>query len=91
MGYEPLQVVPSVLLSEFLTGLLAGFTHHTIGNVNFKPRTMNIKKMYFSLKRDRSFKQLKNRIPEEPQDRHNHSIMQRYRYRCRRFSVDKFA
>jgi uncharacterized protein len=51
LGYEPLQVVPSVLLSELITGLLAGFTHHTIGNVNFKPKTMNIKKIYFSLKR----------------------------------------
>ena len=50
MGYEPLQVVPSVLLSELITGLLAGFTHHAIGNVNFKPKTMNIKKIYLSLK-----------------------------------------
>lgn len=50
MGYDPLQVVPSVLLSELITGLLAGFTHHTIGNVNFKPRTMNIKKIYVSLR-----------------------------------------
>ncbi len=50
VGYEPLQVVPSILLSELITGLLAGFTHHTIGNVNFKPKTMNIKKIYLSLK-----------------------------------------
>lgn len=50
MGYEPLQVVPSVLLSELITGLLAGFTHHAIGNVNFKPKTMNIKRIYLSLK-----------------------------------------
>ena len=26
-GFEPLQVVPAVLLSELVTGLLAGFTH----------------------------------------------------------------
>ena len=50
LGYEPLQVVPSILLSELITGLLAGFTHHAIGNVNFKPKTMNIKKIYLSLR-----------------------------------------
>jgi len=42
IGYEPLQVVPSILLSELVTGLLGGFTHHSMGNVNFKPRTMNL-------------------------------------------------
>lgn len=37
MGYEPAQVVPSVLLSEFLTGILAGVFHHELGNVDFRP------------------------------------------------------
>ncbi|HET91760.1 MAG TPA: sulfite exporter TauE/SafE family protein [Chloroflexi bacterium] len=37
MGYEPIQIVPSVLLSEFLTGILAGVLHHEFGNVSFKP------------------------------------------------------
>jgi len=37
IGYEPAQIVPSVLLSEFLTGVLAGVLHHEVGNVNFKP------------------------------------------------------
>jgi uncharacterized membrane protein YfcA len=36
-GYETTQIVPSVLLSEFLTGTLAGVLHHECGNVNFKP------------------------------------------------------
>ncbi len=36
MGYEPTQIVPSVLLSEFLTGILAGALHQEFGNVNFK-------------------------------------------------------
>ena len=35
MGYEPAQIVPSVLLSEFLTGILAGVLHHEVGNVSF--------------------------------------------------------
>lgn len=37
MGYETAQIVPSVLLSEFLTGILAGVLHHELGNVNLRP------------------------------------------------------
>jgi uncharacterized membrane protein YfcA len=37
MGYEPAQIVPSVLLSEFLTGISAGILHHEFGNVDFRP------------------------------------------------------
>ena len=37
LGYEPTQIVPSVLLSEFLTGVLAGIFHHECGNVDLKP------------------------------------------------------
>jgi hypothetical protein len=37
MGYEPTQIVPSVLLSEFLTGILAGVLHHEFGNVDLRP------------------------------------------------------
>ncbi|MBN1896284.1 MAG: sulfite exporter TauE/SafE family protein [Candidatus Aenigmarchaeota archaeon] len=35
MGFEPLQVVPSVLVSELVTGILAGIMHHKAGNVSF--------------------------------------------------------
>jgi uncharacterized membrane protein YfcA len=38
MGFDALQVVPTVLLSELVTGLLAGATHHAFGNVDLKPR-----------------------------------------------------
>ena len=34
-GYEPLQIVPAVLLSELLTGLAAGVMHQHDGNVDF--------------------------------------------------------
>lgn len=51
MGFNPLQVVPAILLSELITGLSAGFTHHSVGNVNFKPKTMNIKKIYLAIKK----------------------------------------
>lgn len=32
-GYSPLQVVPAILLSEFITGLSAAIMHHRVGNV----------------------------------------------------------
>ncbi|OIO64052.1 hypothetical protein COY26_00485 [Candidatus Woesearchaeota archaeon CG_4_10_14_0_2_um_filter_33_10] len=50
VGFSPLQVVPAVLLSELITGLLAGFTHHKAGNVNFKPKSTNIKYIIKRLK-----------------------------------------
>ncbi|MFH1550953.1 MAG: sulfite exporter TauE/SafE family protein [Planctomycetota bacterium] len=49
-GFKPMDIVPAVLLSELITGLLAGFTHHSVGNVNFKPATMNLKKIYLAIK-----------------------------------------
>jgi len=38
-GFTPLQIVPAVLISELITGFMAGFFHHKEGNVNFKPET----------------------------------------------------
>lgn len=35
LGFAPLHVIPLVLLSEFLTGLLAGGFHHAFRNVDF--------------------------------------------------------
>jgi len=35
MGFGPLQIVPAVLLSELVSGILAGVLHHREGNVNF--------------------------------------------------------
>ncbi len=39
MGFEPLQVVPAVLFSEFVSGLTAAAFHHSVRNVNFKPHS----------------------------------------------------
>ena len=36
MGYDPLQVVPAILLSELFSGLTAAFFHHWFKNVNLK-------------------------------------------------------
>ena len=35
LGYDPLTVVPAILLSELLTGGFAAFMHHRMGNVDF--------------------------------------------------------
>lgn len=35
VGFEPLQIVPAVLLSELMTGLSAGLLHQRDGNVDF--------------------------------------------------------
>jgi len=35
MGFSPLQVVPAILFSEFVTGILASVFHHKLGNVSF--------------------------------------------------------
>ena len=43
MGYNPLQIVPAVLLSELFTGLSAAFLHHKAKNVNLKFGTQDFK------------------------------------------------
>lgn len=41
MGYDPLQVVPVLLVSETVTGFFAGAFHHEFENVRFSFRDMN--------------------------------------------------
>lgn len=43
LGYEPAEIVPAVLFSEFVTGVLAGVFHHEFGNVDLKPGTRDFK------------------------------------------------
>ena len=35
IGFNPLQVVPAILFSEFVTGILAAVFHHKLGNASF--------------------------------------------------------
>jgi len=63
-GFEPLQVVPAVLLSELITGVLAGFTHHSLGNVDFRPKTMSIKRIYIAIKKLGMFESFNRGIPQ---------------------------
>jgi len=39
LGYDPLDIVPAVLFSEFITGILAGLLHHEFKNVDLRPGT----------------------------------------------------
>ncbi|MDD4201959.1 MAG: sulfite exporter TauE/SafE family protein [Candidatus Omnitrophica bacterium] len=50
MGYEPLQVVPVVLISELFSGLLAGALHHKEGNVDFRPKMIDMPEIISELK-----------------------------------------
>lgn len=43
VGYEPLQIVPAVLCSEAITGVMAGFFHHEFGNVDLRPGSRDFK------------------------------------------------
>jgi len=43
MGYNPLQIVPAVLLSELITGVGAAFFHHRLKNADFTIGTVDFK------------------------------------------------
>jgi uncharacterized membrane protein YfcA len=43
VGFEPLTIVPCVLLSELITGISAGLVHHKVGNVSFKRGSIHLK------------------------------------------------
>ena len=50
LGYAPMQVVPAVLLSELLTGLLAGIVHHRLGNATLLPENCTLRNIRRSIK-----------------------------------------
>lgn len=50
MGFTPLQIVPSVLLSELITGVLSGAMHHREGNVTFHFKVLNFQRINDSLR-----------------------------------------
>lgn len=42
LGFEPLEIVPAVLLSELITGFLASIFHHGLGNVDFSRKSKSL-------------------------------------------------
>ena len=63
MGYEPLQIVPAVLVSELVSGLLAGTLHYREGNVDFKPKIIRIPAIAAELKALLYLKAISKSIP----------------------------
>lgn len=43
LGFDPLEVVPLVLFSEFITGISSAFMHHRRGNVNLSKGSRELK------------------------------------------------
>lgn len=43
MGFSPLQVVPAVLFSEFVSGIIAAAFHHSVRNATFTPGSKDTK------------------------------------------------
>ncbi len=43
LGFEPMEIVPAVLCSEAITGVLAGVFHQEFGNVDFKRGSPDLK------------------------------------------------
>ena len=62
-GFSPIQIVPAILLSELITGLLAGFFHHKQGNVNFKLKTIDIFLIIKNLKSLGCIESFKENLP----------------------------
>lgn len=62
-GFDPLQIVPAILLSQLISGLLAGFAHHSFGNVNFKIKTTNIKYIIKKIKELGIIESFKRGVP----------------------------
>lgn len=62
-GFNPLQIIPVVLLSELISGLLAGFFHHKEGNVNLMPKSTNIPLIIKKLKSLGCIESFKRGVP----------------------------
>jgi uncharacterized membrane protein YfcA len=43
LGFEPLEIVPAVLSSECVTGILAGIVHQEFGNADLRPGSQDTK------------------------------------------------
>ena len=51
MGFAPLEVVPALLVSQLVAGLFSGFVHHSMGNVDLKPKSWSLPVMWRALQR----------------------------------------
>ncbi len=51
IGLSPIEVIPAVLLSETVIGLIAGYSHHQMDNVDFSFNSTNITFFFRSVRR----------------------------------------
>ena len=63
MKFQPLQIIPAVLLSELFTGLLAGVLHHRHGNVDFMPKMIRVPEIARSLSKLGYIETIKQGLP----------------------------
>lgn len=63
MGFSPIEIVPAILLSELVTGFLAGIFHHCEGNVNFRPRNGDMFRLHYLIKPKEYFHRVRRSFP----------------------------
>lgn len=63
MGFSPIEVVPAILVSELITGLLAGIFHHREGNVNFRPRNGDVFRLHYIINPKEYFHRVRRSFP----------------------------
>jgi len=64
-SFAPLRVVPAILLSELVTGIMAGIFHNAVGNVKFFGETMKFKPLTAAIEEKGFVKGLRHSIPRE--------------------------
>lgn len=62
-AFSPLQVVPAILLSELVTGIMAGLFHNAVGNVKLFGETMKIKPLTAAIEEKGFFAGLRQSMP----------------------------
>ncbi len=63
MGFSPGQIVPAILVSQLICGLLAGFFHHAEGNVNFRPHNLDALRIRDIIRPGTYFRNLLRSLP----------------------------
>ncbi len=63
MGFGPHEIVPAILMSELITGMLAGLCHHAEGNVNFKPHNKDFLHLHDLVHPVKYYNKLRNSLP----------------------------
>ena len=63
LGFEPLVIVPAVLLSEGITGFLSAAAHNRAGNVSFLPRGFSFRGAHETLRRFGLRRTLRSGVP----------------------------